>query len=140
MTFEQKMKIWESEPVRLARFKMEICYILADVVNSFMMDAVFVMERNHLTFNGEEKRKFGMMLNQAKQLKAASKQVARAVYEGPLVDEACDESDLMADLLLTIAQRVNDMDRDSMEQTYRLIKATIVKNFKNLYTEHKTKI
>lgn len=140
MTKEEKIKIWESEPVRMARLKMELSYILADVMDTYMREATNIMERNAINFNGNEKRKWNTLVDFATKLKQASKQVASAVYEADLVDEACEESDLMADLLLTIAQRVNDMNRDTMEQTYRLMKATIQKHFQNLYIEHKTNI
>lgn len=140
MTTEEKARIWESEPVRMARLKMELSYIMADVMNSFMMDAECELRRHSIVFHQEEKRKWTTMVECANRMKAASKQVAKAVYEVEKVDEACQESDLFADLMLTIAQRVNDCDRLHMEQTYKLMKATIVKNFKNLYIEHKTNI
>lgn len=101
------------------------------------MDAYHDLERKACMFTHEDKRKWKLMTEAVRNAKAQAKQCSRFVYTCDNVDAACNESDLLADLLLTILQRTSDASNEHMEQCYKLMKATIQKNFRNLFIEHK---
>lgn len=137
MTQEEFDKMLNSEEMRMAYMKINAANILADVIDSYLMDAFFELSKKDCIFTHEYKQRWKRMTEAVRMAKAQAKQCAHQVYKSDDPDAACSESDLLADLLLTILQRTNDASNEHMERSYRLMKATIIKNFKNLFTEHK---
>ena len=135
---ERTIEKWNSPKMREARLKLDCCYLMADVMNSFFMDAYDQMKNMGICFQRDEKKKFNDLVNEIARCKTLSRIATMTMYDIEQVDEVCQESDLFADLLWTIIQRLDDENgTERLELSYKMMKAHIVDKFPNLFIEHK---
>ena len=106
------VEIKVNEKVQEGIYLNHLAYRMADVVNTYMMDALCLFERNGCTLKHEEKRKFSKMIEAAKTLKYATKDFTKAMYECNIADKCSDSSDFFADFIKLTWDRVGeDADR-----------------------------
>lgn len=111
---------------RKAVIMLNLSYMLADVANSFCMDANDLMAGMGKELRQSERMKFNNMASTAKRLQMQTKIVTEEFYKVPAVNLACEESDYMYDLIMLIVDRIGD-DSNTMQK----LRATIFNQFKS---------
>lgn len=111
----QNNKIFEvkvNEKVQEGIYLNHLAYRMADVVNTYMIEALCLFENHGCTLKHEEKRKFVKMVDAAKSLKYATKDFTKAMYECNIADKCMDSSDFFSDFIKLTWDRVGeDADR-----------------------------
>lgn len=115
------IEIKVNEKVQEGIYLNHLAYRMADVVNTYMIDAICLFERNGCTLRHEEKRKFVKMLEAAKALKYATKDFTKSMYECNIADKCCDSSDFFADFIKLTWDRVGEK-KDRMDKVRAAIK------------------
>lgn len=92
------------------RILTNVAFLMADVTDTFLLDAWSRVSRLSLDFKREEKQKWKRAVEQIRLARKAWQEVAQQMYEVPDVDTACEDSDFFADVLLLMVDRVGDKD------------------------------
>lgn len=92
------------------RILTNVAFLMADVTDTFLLDAWSRVSRLGLDFKREEKQKWKRAVEQIRLARKAWQEVAQQMYEVPDVDTACEDSDFFADVLLLMVDRVGDKD------------------------------
>lgn len=108
MSYEEKKALYLCDDIGAARERLNLCYLLSDVVNSYLMYAIPTIEKAGLCLNGNEKHKWNLFVKSVKQLKATSAAVATLMYNLPTIGSSVETYDAIADLLLLIHDRTGD--------------------------------
>lgn len=110
-----------NDKVKEGIYLNHLAYRMADVVNTYMIDAICLFERNGCTLKHEEKRKFMKMIEAAKGLKYATKDFTKSMYECNIADKCCDSSDFFADFIKLAWDRVGE-DADRQKKVRNAVK------------------
>ena len=109
---KRMIEIKVNEKVEQGIYLNHLAYRLADVINTYMVEAIVLFENHGCTLKHEEKRKFTKMMEAAKALKYATKDFTKAMYECNIADKCLDSSDFFADFIKLTWDRVGeDADR-----------------------------
>ena len=104
----------------LAKFYTNVAYILADVCNTFAMNAENELGKVRLQLREKEKQQFGALVTKAKELKVMSKQVASSIYRIDQVEQACEDSDWLYEFILLLIDRTGE-NEDKMTKARAMI-------------------
>ncbi len=88
--------------------KCNLAFVLADVVDTLMMQFEAESAEIGKGLKQEAKMKFNQMQRSAKAFKASVKNVSREGYSIKQADSFCDDSDWLTELLLLLVDRVGD--------------------------------
>lgn len=121
MTKKEKEDIYLSDGVLQARERLNLCYILTDVIHSYLVEAVPAIERVGLELKGEERHKWLEFEKYAKKLKSSAAAINCRLYGLPQIDTAVDTFDGLMELLLLIHDRTTD-NPEAMQTISRYIK------------------
>lgn len=101
-----------TEKIREGIFLNHLAYRMADVVNTYMMEAMYLFTAEGCHLRQEEKRKFNRMMDAVKHLKLASKDFTKSMYECDFAEVYLDTSEFFADFIKLTWDRVGeDADR-----------------------------
>lgn len=101
-----------TEKIREGIFLNHLAYRMADVVNTYMVEAMSLFQAEGCRLRQEEKRKFNRMMDAVKHLKLASKDFTKSMYECDIAEKCLDSSDFFADFIKLTWDRVGeDADR-----------------------------
>ena len=98
----------------IALYKANLAFLLADVANSFLMESQTALAKHHMTLKKDQKQRWSAMMQQIRRAKAATRVAAQDTYDCQIADTACDESDMMHDLIWAVVDRAygpEDLDR-----------------------------
>lgn len=115
------IEIKVNDKVQEGIYLNHLAYRMADVVNTYMIDAICLFERNGCTLRHEEKRKFVKMVEAAKTLKYATKDFTKAMYGCNIADKCCYSSDFFSDIIKLIWDRVGE-DKKRMKSVRNAVK------------------
>ncbi len=91
-----------------ALFYTNNAYVLADVINSFMIEADSIIRTIGQGLRQENKQRFNRLKKMTKDTLAASKAVAKEIYNIPSEDAACEDSDFFYEAILLIARKTGN--------------------------------
>ncbi len=94
-----------------------LAYLLADVSNTFCLEAESRFNRVGKTLAKKEKLKFSRMKDATRNLKIATKELTREFYRVETVDLAVEDSDWFAQLILLIVDRIGEDDGSQQRLT-----------------------
>lgn len=106
-----------------ANIYTNLAYTLTKVVHSFIMEANANLEHIGKGIAHSEKSKFKNMLNTARLLKGQSRAIARVLYDMEDTDDALQDSDYMADLLLLITDRIGESKEKELKMKNFIMEA-----------------
>lgn len=92
------------------RILTNVAFLMADVTDTFLLDAHTRVRSIGLDFKREEKQKWKRAVEYTRLARKAWQDVAQQMYNVPDVDTACEDSDFFADVLLLMVDRVGDKD------------------------------
>ena len=101
-----------------------MAYVLADIMDSYVMEAESNLALVGKGFSKTEKYEVKKVQWEAENLQRRVKQLAKPIYEIKDADDAIADSDYFADLFLLIVDRVGE-DNNKMQQ----LRATIYNTF-----------
>lgn len=92
------------------RFYTNVAFLLGDVLDTMLTTACYHVNQLGLDFKHSTKQRWRNLLTQLRAAQRASKAFSREIYELEDTDQACEDSDYLADLILLISDRVGDSD------------------------------
>lgn len=104
-----------------ALFNINAAYLMADIADSFAMEAESALKQMQKGVNYGELKKFKSVANVARQLRDMSRKLASPVYDLTDAELACDNSDFIKECVTLIATRCRD-DEESKQRLIRKIK------------------
>lgn len=99
---------YAGQQLRRAMFYMNLAYVLADVVNSYLMEADTTIGKIGQCFTQEKKMLFNRMAKMAKDAYFLSKDISRAMYKIPSENEACEDSDFLYEAVILLARKTGN--------------------------------
>ncbi len=108
---EREMKAADSyagEQLRRAMFYMNTAYVLADVIHTYMMEAETAIGRIGSGLTQDNKRRFNRCRKITADARRAAMDIAREIYRVKSADEACADSDFLAEAVRLVVTRVGD--------------------------------
>lgn len=109
----KKMKEQETlvDPKRIpdtTRILTNLAYMMGDVTNTLMMDAEFRVKQLGFNLKYDCKRRLKQAVEDTARAKRSWQAFAAEMYQLKDAEQACDDSDFFADIVLLIADRVGD--------------------------------
>ena len=92
------------------RILTNVAFLMADVTDTFLLDAYSRVRSLGMDFKREEKQKWKRAEEQTRLARRAWQEVSQQMYNVPNVETACEDSDFFADVLLLMVDRVGDKD------------------------------
>ena len=105
------------------RILTNLAYLMGDVTNTLMMDAEYRVKQLGFNLKHDGKRRLKQAVEDTARAKRSWQAFAAEMYQLKDAEQACDDSDFFADIVLLIADRVGDNDtRQEMvrKMIYRL--------------------
>lgn len=100
-----------------------LAYLMADVANTFCLEAGARFKTVGKELEKGERMKFSRMKDAARNLKFATKDMTKAFYKVDAVGQAVDDSDYFARLILLIVDRIGEND-ELQRDLYDLIRTS----------------
>jgi hypothetical protein len=92
------------------RILTNVAFLMADVTDTFLLDAYSRVKSLGMDFKREEKQKWKRAVEQTRLARRSWQEVSQQMYNVPNVEIACEDSDFFADVLLLMVDRVGDKD------------------------------
>lgn len=92
------------------RILTNVAFLMADVTDTFLLDAYSRVRSLGMDFKREEKQKWKRAVEQTRLARRSWQEVSKQMYNVPNVETACEDSDFFADVLLLMVDRVGDKD------------------------------
>lgn len=92
------------------RILTNVAFLMADVTDTFLLDAYSRVRSLGMDFKREEKQKWKRAVEQTRLARRSWQEVSQQMYNVPNVETACEDSDFFADVLLLMVDRVGDKD------------------------------
>lgn len=92
------------------RILTNVAFLMADVTDTFLLDAYSRVRSLGMDFKREEKQKRKRAVEQTRLARRAWQEFSQQMYNVPNVETACEDSDFFADVLLLMVDRVGDKD------------------------------
>lgn len=92
------------------RILTNVAFPMADVTDTFLLDAYSRVKSLGMDFKREEKQKWKRAVEQTRLARRSWQEVSQQMYNVPNVEIACEDSDFFADVLLLMVDRVGDKD------------------------------
>ena len=93
------------------RILTNLAYLMGDVTDTLLMDAYCRVERLGYQFKNDTKQKWKYALQATHAAQRAWKRFAEEIYQLDDADQACEDSDWFANLVVLIADRVGDNEK-----------------------------
>lgn len=103
---------YAGQQLRRAMFYMNLAYVLADVVNSFMMEANAAIAKIGQTLTQDNKRRFNRLKKMMRDANYASRAIAKEIYGIPSEDDACEDSDFYYEAIKLLALKTGNTTED----------------------------
>jgi len=95
------------QSVERAIYLNHLAYVLADVSNSFFMDASSIFESLGTPYKQSEKHKYNNMVKTTKTAMYATKELAKYIYHESIVDVSSYDSDWFYNLVKLVVDRIS---------------------------------
>ena len=92
------------------RILTNLAYLMGDVTNTLMMDAEYRVKQLGFSLKHDCKRRLKQAVEDTERSKRSWQAFAAEMYQLKDAEQACDDSDFFADIVLLIADRVGDND------------------------------
>ena len=102
-------------------FNINAAYLMADIADSFAIEAESALRQLQKGVNYGELKKFKSVANVARQLRGMTRKISSPVYDLTDAELACDNSDFIKECVTLIATRCRD-DEESKQRLLRKIK------------------
>lgn len=99
------MEIQRTKNINTGLLKANLAYVLADVINSLMLDAQNDFRRDGYVFNKDIHNRLKPLLNAARDLKVRTSDFTRMAYQTQDAANYCNDSDALHRFLLLLADR-----------------------------------
>ena len=93
------------------RILTNLAYLMGDVTDTLLMDALCRVEKLGFQFKNDTKQKWKYALQATRSAQRAWKRFAEEIYQLDDADQACEDSDWFADIVVLIADRVGDNEK-----------------------------
>lgn len=103
---------YSGQQLRRAMFYMNNAYVLADVINSFMMEANAAIAKIGQTLTQDNKRRFNRLKKMMHDANCASRAIAKEIYGIPSEDDACEDSDFYYEAIKLLALKTGNTTED----------------------------
>lgn len=103
---------YSGQQLRRAMFYMNNAYVLADVINSFMMEANAAIAKIGQTLTQDNKRRFNRLKKMMRDANYASRAIAKEIYGIPSEDDACEDSDFYYEAIKLLALKTGNTTED----------------------------
>lgn len=103
---------YSGQQLRRAMFYMNNAYVLADVINSFMMEANAAIAKIGQTLTQDNKRRFNRLKKMMHDANYASRAIAKEIYGIPSEDDACEDSDFYYEAIKLLALKTGNTTED----------------------------
>lgn len=90
------------------RILCNAAYLMGDVCDTLMLDAQSKMKNHGVDFRHDVRRDWTALKSAVERARRAAYHFSHYVYSHPDAENACEESDFFADLILLIVDRVGD--------------------------------
>lgn len=90
------------------RILTNLAYLMGDVTNTLMMDAEYRVKQLGFNLKHDCKRRLKQAVEDTARAKRSWQSFAAEMYQLKDAEQACDDSDFFADIVLLIADRVGD--------------------------------
>ena len=108
--------------LRRAMFYMNNAYVLADVVNSFMIEANSTIAKMGQELTQDNKRRFNRLKKMMHDANCASRAIAKEIYGIPSEDDACEDSDYYYEAIKLLAVKTGNT-REDQEHILSLLRS-----------------
>lgn len=104
----------------VTRILTNLAYMMGDVTNTLMMDAEYRVKQLGFSLKHDCKRRLKQAVEDTARAKRSWQAFAAEMYQLKDAEQACDDSDFFADIVLLIADRVGDNDA-RQEMVHKMI-------------------
>lgn len=104
----------------VTRILTNLAYMMGDVTNTLMMDAEFRVKQLGFNLKHDCKRRLKQAVEDTARAKRSWQAFAAEMYQLKDAEQACDDSDFFADIVLLIADRVGD-NAERQEMVHKMI-------------------
>lgn len=109
------------ETIKKALFFTNAAYLVMDIVNTFVTEADFELQKLQKCFNREDKQRINSAARAVKAARSATKIAAEQIYKMKDVDDACIDSDYLHEIIKLVINRTDDTE-ESMQRMLEHIK------------------
>lgn len=130
---EQNVKrIWNDKEFVVLRHKLNLSFLLADVINSWLIDIIPKMKRYSTLFSDIEPWNFSRTKQQIYEANEHCKEFSKILYsKNADTEQAAMDSDFLADLLWLINDRIDESNNeDAQLKMLSMIKNSFKSKFK----------
>ena len=103
---------YAGQQLRRAMFFMNLAYVLADTINSYMVEANAAIGKIGQTLTQENKRRFNRLKKMMHDANCASRAIAKEIYGIPSEDAACEDSDYYYEAIKLLAVKTGNTQED----------------------------
>lgn len=96
--------------IKEALFCTNTAYLMADIANSFAMDADSKLRKLDKELHRDEKKRFKTAVSILKDAIKATKQITEPLYQIKDVDDACNDSDFLCEVVKLVINRTDDSE------------------------------
>lgn len=104
----------------VTRILTNLAYMMGDVTNTLMMDTEFRVKQLGFNLKHDCKRRLKQAVEDTARAKRSWQAFAAEMYQLKDAEQACDDSDFFADIVLLIADRVGD-NAERQEMVHKMI-------------------
>lgn len=90
------------------RILTNIAFMMGDVTDTLLVLCQSRVEKFGYDLKREAKRRWGMFVESLKRTRLLAKVFSEYMYEIELVDDACDDSDYISEMVVLLCDRVGD--------------------------------
>lgn len=98
--------------IRKALLLTNAAYVLADVINTYMMDVDDELRKIQTEVKRNEKKNLKQALECIRQAQKATKRFTEPLYQVDDVDGACADSDFLSEYIKLLVDRATDENKD----------------------------
>lgn len=115
MSEEERNKI-----IRVATFYTNIAYLLVDIQNTFMRDAISYLSELSHDFKFADKKRWKEAEAAVRLAKKKTEEFAQPIYNMKDVDDACEDSDYLMQCIKLIVAKTNNTEKSKQAMLKRL--------------------
>lgn len=99
------MEIQRTDNINRGLLRANLAYVLADIVNTLMLDAQSDFKRDGYILNKDTINRIKPLVNAARDLKVRASDFTRIAYHTQDTDNFCNDADALGKFLLLLADR-----------------------------------
>lgn len=113
---------YAGQQLRRAMFFMNLAYVLADTINSYMVEANAAIGKIGQELTQDNKRRFNRLKKMMHDANCASRAISKEIYGIPSEDAACEDSDYYYEAIRLLAVKTGNT-REDQEHILSLLRS-----------------